>query len=55
MEKLANEERSGAADFKLIFSVVMIASFVQVFIEAFQRAIDPADKAPFDLSLVGAM
>jgi hypothetical protein len=40
---------------QLIFSVVMIASFVQVFIEAFQRAIGPADKVPFDLSFVGAM
>jgi hypothetical protein len=32
----------------------MIASFVQVFIEAFQRAIKPAGEVPFDLSLIGA-
>lgn len=31
----------------------MIASFVQVFIEAFQRAIRP-ENTPFDLSVVGA-
>ncbi|ORX37076.1 hypothetical protein BD324DRAFT_579516 [Kockovaella imperatae] len=37
----------------LIFSVAMIASFVQVFIEAFQRARDTSDNAPVELSTIG--
>ncbi|WWC88337.1 uncharacterized protein L201_003247 [Kwoniella dendrophila CBS 6074] len=37
----------------LIFSVAMIASFVQVFIESFQRAIGPADEEAVDLSWLG--
>ncbi|OCF37003.1 hypothetical protein I316_00907 [Kwoniella heveanensis BCC8398] len=37
----------------LIFSVAMIASFVQVFIESFQRATGPAEKAPVVLSWLG--
>ncbi|WVF68721.1 hypothetical protein IAT40_003493 [Kwoniella sp. CBS 6097] len=37
----------------LIFSVAMIASFVQVFIESFQRATAPAEEAPVDLSWLG--
>ncbi|GFZ50512.1 hypothetical protein JCM24511_08269 [Saitozyma sp. JCM 24511] len=37
----------------LIFSVAMIASFIQVFIESFERAIAPAEEAPVDLSVVG--
>ncbi|WWC71087.1 uncharacterized protein I206_105040 [Kwoniella pini CBS 10737] len=37
----------------LIFSVAMIASFVQVFIESFQRAIGPADESPVELSWLG--
>jgi hypothetical protein len=31
----------------------MIASFIQVFIESFERAIAPAEEAPVDLSVVG--
>ncbi|WWC62941.1 uncharacterized protein I303_105539 [Kwoniella dejecticola CBS 10117] len=37
----------------LIFSVAMIASFVQVFIESFERAIGPAEEAAVDLSWLG--
>ncbi|ORY31810.1 hypothetical protein BCR39DRAFT_80831 [Naematelia encephala] len=37
----------------LIFSVAMIASFVQVFIESFERARAPADEAPVELSKIG--
>ncbi|WVW85057.1 hypothetical protein I302_107093 [Kwoniella bestiolae CBS 10118] len=37
----------------LIFSVAMIASFVQVFIESFQRAMKPSEEAPVDLSWLG--
>ena len=37
----------------LIFSVAMIASFVQVFIEAFNRARGAAGEPPVDLSVIG--
>ncbi|EIW67609.1 hypothetical protein TREMEDRAFT_33448 [Tremella mesenterica DSM 1558] len=37
----------------LIFSVAMIASFVQVFIESFQRVIGPQGKSPVELSAIG--
>ncbi|WVQ96251.1 hypothetical protein IAU59_003355 [Kwoniella sp. CBS 9459] len=37
----------------LIFSVAMIASFVQVFIESFQRATSPSKQEPVDLSWLG--
>ena len=38
---------------KLIFSVAMIASFVQVFIESFQRAKATGDVEVVNLSKVG--
>nr|ODN92490.1 hypothetical protein L203_00767 [Cryptococcus depauperatus CBS 7841] len=37
----------------LIFSVAMIASFVQVFVESFQRAITPSQNKPVDLGPLG--
>ncbi|WWD18783.1 hypothetical protein CI109_103238 [Kwoniella shandongensis] len=39
----------------LVFSVAMIASFVQVFIESFQRAIGPSDGQQVDVSLIGVI
>ena len=41
------------SDRQLIFSVAMIASFVQVFIESFERARAPASGEVVDLSKVG--
>ncbi|UOH85403.1 hypothetical protein LQV05_002225 [Cryptococcus neoformans] len=37
----------------LIFSVAMIASFVQVFIESFKRTIGPPEEGPIDLGPLG--
>jgi hypothetical protein len=42
-----------ADPFQLIFSVAMIASFVQVFIESFQRAIDKENQETVALSALG--
>lgn len=42
-----------STDSQLIFSVAMIASFVQVFIESFQRATHPQEQEVVDLSKVG--
>ncbi|KAK8858889.1 hypothetical protein IAR55_003120 [Kwoniella newhampshirensis] len=39
----------------LVFSVAMIASFVQVFIESFQRAIGPSEDRQVDVSLLGVV
>ena len=51
--KILDEVRHLPDGLQLIFSVAMIASFVQVFIEAFNRARENSDEPPVDLSRIG--